>query len=126
MDKGGSGNDKPMATTQERNESVVTGGLNTNSLRLSKRVTEITCDPFCLFQVNDYLPSDMYQALLETFPNEQWFIERITGDKRRLTAHTTLRLSKIFVANIPYGNNFSSSWVQRPSFEISMPSYAFP
>lgn len=60
--------------------------LNPHSLLLSKRVKDITYDPFCLFQVNDYLPPDMYQALFETFPGEQWFSQRIEGDKRLLNS----------------------------------------
>lgn len=57
--------------------------LDTNALLLSKRVKEITYDPFCLFQASNYLPAEMYQALLESFPQAPWFVEQTEGDKRR-------------------------------------------
>jgi hypothetical protein len=39
-------------------------------LLISRRRAEIRTDPFCFFQVDDYLPPGLYQRLLESFPEE--------------------------------------------------------
>ena len=47
--------------------------FNTSQLFLSKRLGEVRIDPCCLFQIDDYLPDDFYQALRETFPDESTY-----------------------------------------------------
>jgi hypothetical protein len=39
-------------------------------LLLSRRLEQVTTDPFCFFSVDDYLPADLYQALLASYPDE--------------------------------------------------------
>jgi hypothetical protein len=39
-------------------------------LLLSRRLAEIRTDPFCFFQVDDYLPADLYRALFESYPDD--------------------------------------------------------
>ena len=39
-------------------------------LLLSRRLEHVTTDPFCFFHVDDYLPADLYQRLLESYPDE--------------------------------------------------------
>jgi hypothetical protein len=43
------------------------------SLLLSKRLENVVTDPFCFFYVDDYLPSDLYQSLLASFPDESHY-----------------------------------------------------
>jgi hypothetical protein len=59
-------------------------GSDTDALLLSNRTKDVSYHPFCHFQVEDYLPSKMYQSLLESFPEQRWFSETIEGDKNRL------------------------------------------
>jgi hypothetical protein len=73
--------------------------LETSTLVLSNRVKDITYDPFCLFQVSDYLPEERYQALLESFPEEKWFVERIDGNKRRLNSWFRPEVLRNFLGN---------------------------
>jgi hypothetical protein len=42
--------------------------LDTENLLLSRRLQKIVLDPFCFFCVDDYLPRDLYESLLESFP----------------------------------------------------------
>jgi 2OG-Fe(II) oxygenase superfamily len=75
--------------------------LETSTLVLSDRVKDITYDPFCLFQVSDYLPQETYQALLESFPEEKWFVERIDGDKYRLNSSHRREVFREFCNEYP-------------------------
>ena len=43
--------------------------LDPERLLLSKRLTHVTTDPFCFFYIDDYLPADLYQALLDNYPD---------------------------------------------------------
>jgi Rps23 Pro-64 3,4-dihydroxylase Tpa1-like proline 4-hydroxylase len=53
-------------------------------LLLRKRLKNISYDPFCHFQIENYLPATMYQSLLESFPEQSWFPDKVEGDKNRL------------------------------------------
>jgi Rps23 Pro-64 3,4-dihydroxylase Tpa1-like proline 4-hydroxylase len=53
-------------------------------LLLSNRLKDISYDPFCHFQIENYLPATMYQSLLESFPGQKWFTDKVEGDKNRL------------------------------------------
>jgi len=45
-------------------------GFDPEQLLLSRRLARIRTDPFCFFQVDDYLPPDLYRALLESYPDD--------------------------------------------------------
>lgn len=76
--------------------------LSSETLLLSQRVHDITYDPFCLFQVNDYLPQDAYEALLGSFPNEEWFVKKEPeGDKRYFSTSRTPELFEDFCRRQP-------------------------
>ena len=47
-----------------------TMGFDPEQLLLSRRLEHVTTDPFCFFYVDDYLPADLYQGLLASYPNE--------------------------------------------------------
>ena len=47
--------------------------LEFESLLLSRRLEHITHDPFCFFYLDDYLPADFYQSLLQSFPNDEHY-----------------------------------------------------
>jgi hypothetical protein len=48
--------------------------LDLEGLLLSRRRIECTRTPFCFFSVDDYLPSDVYRALEQSFPDDAWFM----------------------------------------------------
>lgn len=80
--------------------------LDSETLFLSMRAKDITYDPFCLFQVADYLPSDTYQALLESFPDQKWFVEQIEGDKHRLNSAYSPEVFQNFCRTHPLWREF--------------------
>jgi len=43
--------------------------LDPERLLLSKRLIHLTTDPFCFFYIDDYLPADLYEALLDDYPD---------------------------------------------------------
>ena len=47
--------------------------LETGNLLLSKRPVTITHDPFCFFYVDDFLPRDFYQSLLDSYPADHLY-----------------------------------------------------
>lgn len=49
---------------------MATPKLDERSLLLSKRLEKRVTDPFCFFSVDDYLPSDFYESLLASFPED--------------------------------------------------------
>jgi len=49
---------------------MATPKLDESSLLLSKRLENVVTDPFCFFYVDDYLPSDLYESLLASFPED--------------------------------------------------------
>jgi hypothetical protein len=49
---------------------MATPKLDERSLLLSKRLENVVTDPFCYFAVDDYLPSDLYESLLASFPED--------------------------------------------------------
>lgn len=48
--------------------------LSVESVLMSGRVKDLTPDPIYLFTVDDFLPADVYQELLATFPGEEYFV----------------------------------------------------
>jgi hypothetical protein len=49
---------------------MATSELDEQSLLLSNRLEKVVYDPFCFFYIDDYLPSDLYRSLLESYPDE--------------------------------------------------------
>jgi hypothetical protein len=49
--------------------------INENAVLLSKNVKEITFEPFCVFQKENFLPENIYQELYRSFPERTWFAE---------------------------------------------------
>jgi hypothetical protein len=47
--------------------------LDPSQLLLSRRMDSINFEPFCFFYVDDYLPVDVYQTLLESYPEASNF-----------------------------------------------------
>jgi len=45
-------------------------GFDPERLLLSKRRIHMTTDPFCFFYIDDFLPADLYEALLDDYPDE--------------------------------------------------------
>jgi hypothetical protein len=45
-------------------------GFDPEPLLLSRRLDRVRTDPFCFFQVDDYLPADLYRRLFASFPDE--------------------------------------------------------
>jgi hypothetical protein len=45
-------------------------GFDPEQLLLSRRLQQIATVPFCFFQVDDYLPADLYERLLASYPDE--------------------------------------------------------
>ena len=68
---------------------------------LSDRVHEITYDPFCFFHVTDYLPPEKYSILCDSFPNDEWFVQVIEGDKRRFSSSGTPEVFREFCRKYP-------------------------
>ena len=44
--------------------------FDSEQLLLSRRLQHVSTDPFCFFYVDDYLPADLYQRLLESYPDQ--------------------------------------------------------
>ena len=49
---------------------MATPRLEERSLLLSKRLEKTVSDPFCFFYIDDYLPSDLYESLLASYPED--------------------------------------------------------
>ncbi|MHC4608047.1 MAG: hypothetical protein ACYTAF_14140, partial [Planctomycetota bacterium] len=47
--------------------------LDTKDLLLSRRLEHVTTDPFSFFYVDDYLPADLYQTLLDDYPADETY-----------------------------------------------------
>ena len=78
--------------------------FDTSRLFLSKRLSEVRIGPCCLFQIDDYLPNDFYQALRETFPDMLTFDDGardvVTWALPLLEKHNAT--ASIFVCAQPY------------------------
>ena len=55
--------------------------IHPQMLLLSSRVKHVTYHPFVLCSVDDYLPPEIYQALLEHFPNDEYFVGEVHDQK---------------------------------------------
>jgi hypothetical protein len=58
----------------ERPQTGPDVALDLGGLLLSRRRIERTQAPFCFFSVDDYLPSEAYRALEQSFPDDRWFM----------------------------------------------------
>lgn len=97
-------------------ENSYTMRFDAKSLLLSNRATEIVYDPFCLFEVNDYLPADLYRLSSRLFRKNAGLWNKPRATNAGSTLHTVQRFLKIFVASIRSGTNSSNFWAQRLSF----------
>jgi Rps23 Pro-64 3,4-dihydroxylase Tpa1-like proline 4-hydroxylase len=75
-------------------------------LLLSKRLKDICYDPFCHFQIENYLPTSMYQSLLESFPEPRWFPDKVEGDKNRLHSLYSSHILRQFCRQYPAWQEF--------------------
>lgn len=49
-------------------QAMTQASFDRESLLLSRRLGSLRLEPFCFFQVDDYLPEDLYAALLGSYP----------------------------------------------------------
>jgi len=62
--------------------------LDKSHLLISKRLKNIASEPFTVFSIEDYLPSDLYLKLLQNFPSKKFFLEKVAGNKLRFGSRT--------------------------------------
>lgn len=71
-------------------------------LLLSNRIQNLLREPFYTFQVNDFLPIDVYQSLWSSFPDNSWCIGENEGNtKRSLSSKRHSDLFQEFCATYP-------------------------
>lgn len=65
-----------------------------NPLLLSHRSPLVHLDPFCYFEIDNFLPQDVYKEALAAFPQRDRFPETTEGNKLRLTSVRSPELVK--------------------------------
>lgn len=86
-----------------------------NPLLLSRRSPVLHTDPFFFFEVDDFLPADVYQEALAAFPERPWFEQEIEGNKLRFSTRETPEV----VARLTEEHSVWSKvlgWMQDPAF----------
>lgn len=82
---------------------------------LSKRQREVRQEPFRHFWVEDFLPADVYRALLETFPGEADLVGYADASKH---------LNKRFLNSSHHSGQFQAFLARRPLWRALIDAFA--